>query len=63
MELRDEKVVFFLRELTRGKLKLSYRLRAEIPGEFHAMPTFGFGMYAPELKTNSDEMRFKIVDN
>lgn len=62
MELRDEKVVFFLRELTQGKLKLTYRLRAEIPGEFHAMPTMGFGMYAPELKANSDEMRVTIVD-
>lgn len=62
MELRDEKVVFFLRELTQGKLKLTYRLRAEIPGAFHAMPTLGFGMYAPELKANSDEMRVTIVD-
>jgi len=62
MELRDEKVVFFLRNLSRGKLKLSYRLRAEIPGAFHAMPTMGFAMYAPELKANSDEMRVSIVD-
>ncbi len=62
MELRDEKVAFFLRNLTRGKLRLSYRLRAEIPGEFHAMPTIGYGMYAPELKANSDEMRLIIND-
>jgi uncharacterized protein YfaS (alpha-2-macroglobulin family) len=62
MELRDERVVFFLRRLDRGKRKLSYRLRAEIPGEFHAMPTFGFGMYAPELRTNSSEMRVVIDD-
>lgn len=62
MELRDERVVFFLRSLTRGKLKLSYRLRAEIPGAFHAMPTRGFAMYAPELKTNSDELRISVVE-
>ncbi len=62
MELRDERVVFFLRSLSRGKLKLSYRLRAEIPGSFHAMPTRGFAMYAPELKANSDEWRISIED-
>ena len=62
MELRDEKVVFFLRRLTRGKLRLTYRVRAEIPGAFHAMPTVGFGMYAPEIRANSDEMRLVIDD-
>jgi len=62
LELRDEKVVFFLSTLNEGKLKLSYRLRAEIPGEFHAMPTIGYGMYAPEIRANSDEMRVTIVD-
>lgn len=62
MELRSDRVVFFLRHLHRGKLHLSYRLRAEIPGQFHAMPTYGFGMYAPELRTNSDEMRVSIAE-
>lgn len=63
MELRSDRVVFFLRHLHRGKLHLSYRLRAEIPGHFHAMPTHGFGMYAPELRTNSNEMRVSIRDS
>ncbi len=62
MELRDEKVVFFLRTLEQGKLKLEYRLRAEIPGAFHAMPARGFAMYAPELGANSKEMRLSITD-
>jgi hypothetical protein len=60
MELRDEKVVFFLSTLNQGKLKLDYRLRAEIPGTFHAMPAYGFAMYAPELRANSSEMRLEI---
>jgi len=60
MELRDDRVVFFLSELTQGSLKLSYRLRAELPGAFSAMPTRGFAMYAPEIKANSDEMKLKI---
>ncbi|MCC7386966.1 MAG: hypothetical protein IT384_34330 [Deltaproteobacteria bacterium] len=62
LELRDEKVVFFLRELNQGKLKLEYRLRAEIPGLFHAMPTRGFAMYAPELRANAREVQLGIKD-
>jgi uncharacterized protein YfaS (alpha-2-macroglobulin family) len=62
MELRDDRVVFFLSELTQGTLKLSYRLRAEIPGSFSAMPTNGFAMYAPEIRANSDELKMRIVE-
>jgi hypothetical protein len=36
MELRDEKVCFFVRALARGKHSVSYRMRAEIPGRFRA---------------------------
>lgn len=62
MELRDDKVVFFLPELSQGTLKLSYRLRAEVPGRFSAMPTRAFAMYAPEIKGNSDEWKVRIKD-
>ena len=62
MELRDEKVVFFIGWLNQGKHLLKYRMRAEIPGRFHALPTKGFAMYAPELKCNSDEITLKIED-
>ncbi|MCA9017945.1 MAG: hypothetical protein KDA77_21655, partial [Planctomycetaceae bacterium] len=51
-----------LRQLPRGKHNLTYRMRAEIPGQFSGLPTKGFGMYAPELKTNSDEIKVKIAD-
>ncbi|HEX4069604.1 MAG TPA: alpha-2-macroglobulin family protein, partial [Planctomycetaceae bacterium] len=59
-ELRDEKVTLFVRTLPRGKHSLHYRMRAEIPGKFSALPTVGSGMYAPELKGNSDEMKLTI---
>jgi uncharacterized protein YfaS (alpha-2-macroglobulin family) len=62
MELRDERVAFFLRVLPRGKHSLSFRLRAEIPGRFSALPTRGYAMYAPELKANSDEIKLQIKD-
>jgi len=60
MELRDEKVSLFVQNLPRGRHNLSYRLRAEIPGKFSALPTRAEAMYAPELRANSDEMKFKI---
>ena len=62
VEFRDEKVSFFVRQLGRGKHGLSYRLRAEIPGKFSALPTMGYAMYAPELRANSDEIKFNITD-
>jgi uncharacterized protein YfaS (alpha-2-macroglobulin family) len=62
MELRDEKVCFFVRALARGKHNLSYRMRAEIPGTFSALPTQASAMYAPELKGNSDEIKLSIED-
>ena len=34
MELRDNRVTFFVRGLARGKHSVSYRMRAEIPGKF-----------------------------
>ena len=62
MELRDEKVTFFVRQLARGKHSIAYRLRAEIPGKFSALPTRASAMYAPELKANSDEIKLRIED-
>ncbi len=61
-EFRDDRVMFYLRQLARGKHSLTYRLRAEIPGHFSGLPTIGYGMYAPELKANSDEVKVKISD-
>jgi len=62
VEFRDERVAFFMRQLSRGKHSVSYRLRAEIPGQFSALPARAYAMYAPELKANSDEMKINITD-
>ena len=62
VEFRDEKVCFFVRRLARGKHSLSYRMRAEIPGKFSALPTKVSAMYAPELKANSDEIKLNVED-
>jgi uncharacterized protein YfaS (alpha-2-macroglobulin family) len=62
MEFRDNRVVFFTRTLARGTHSVSYRMRAEIPGQFSALPTKAWAMYAPELKANSDEIKLRVED-
>ena len=62
VEFRDERVVFFVRVLARGKHSVAYRMRAEIPGRFSALPTRASAMYAPELKANSDEIKLGVED-
>jgi len=62
MELRDEKVVFFIGYLPQGTSTVTYTLRAEAPGLFHALPTSGYAMYAPDLRALSDEFVLPIVD-
>ncbi|MEI6969930.1 MAG: MG2 domain-containing protein [bacterium] len=62
MEFRDERVCLFVRSLARGRHSIAYRVRAEIPGRFSALPTRARAMYAPELRANSDEIQLKIED-
>ncbi|MCK5801222.1 MAG: hypothetical protein KAI66_00250 [Lentisphaeria bacterium] len=62
VEFRDEKVCFFVRRLMRGKHSVSYRLRAETPGRFSALPATIAAMYAPELRGNSDEIKLRVKD-
>ena len=46
-ELRDRKVAFFIDKLPEGFWELRYELRAETPGDFHALPLLGYAMYVP----------------
>ena len=62
VELRDEKVAFFVDRLPQGTRVLRYRMRVEIPGKFHALPTNGYAMYAPEVRAISDEQRVSVRD-
>ncbi len=62
VEFRDQKVAMFFTRLPRGTSSLSYRLKAEIPGKFTALPTRVEGMYAPELKGNSDDLKMLIAE-
>ena len=61
-ELRDRKVALFVDRLPEGVWQVSYELRAEAPGEFHALPVLGHAMYVPEIRTNGAETRVRVVD-
>ena len=62
MELRDNRVALFVRNLARGKHSVSYRMRAEIPGRSAPCRRKASAMYAPELRGNSDELKLRIDD-
>lgn len=61
-EYRDARVSFFVRDLPLGTHTLIYRLRAETPGTVCALPATIEGMYAPELRGNSDEFQTTVSD-
>jgi uncharacterized protein YfaS (alpha-2-macroglobulin family) len=61
-ELRDRKVALFIDKLPEGFWQLSYEMRAEAPGTFHALPVLGHAMYVPEIRTNGAETRLRVVD-
>ncbi|KAF0179497.1 MAG: Large extracellular alpha-helical protein [Limisphaerales bacterium] len=61
-ELRDRKVALFLDKLPEGVWQLRYDMRAEVPGQFHALPVLGHAMYVPEIRCNGAELRVTVVD-
>ncbi len=61
-ELRDRKVALFIDKLPQGIWEIRYELRAEVPGQFHALPVLGLAMYAPEIRSNGQEIRLQVAD-
>lgn len=62
VEYRDDRVSFFVRNLNRGEYRLTYKAKAEIPGNFTALPATIEAMYSPRLKGNSDVRLISIRD-
>jgi hypothetical protein len=61
-ELRDRKVAMFIDHIQQGVWQMSYTLRAETPGSFHALPLLGQAMYVPEIRANGDEVRVRVTE-
>jgi uncharacterized protein YfaS (alpha-2-macroglobulin family) len=61
-ELRDRKVAMFVDKLPEGVWEIRYDFRAEVPGEFHALPVLGQAMYVPEIRCNGAELRINVED-
>jgi len=59
-ELRDRKLALFIDQLPEGRWEISYELRAQTPGAFHALPLIGQAMYVPEIRANGAEVRLRI---
>lgn len=49
-EVRDNRVVFFFDDLPKGRAVLSYRLHAETPGRYRALPGTASLAYFPEVR-------------
>jgi len=62
-ELRDRQVALFIDKLPQGVWEIRYDLRAEVPGQFHALPVVGHAMYVPEIRCNSVEVRIDVADS
>ncbi|MCM2316093.1 MAG: MG2 domain-containing protein [Thermoanaerobaculia bacterium] len=61
-ELRDRKVALFIDRLAQGVWEIRYTMRAEVPGQFHALPLLGQAMYVPEIRANGDETRITVEE-
>ncbi len=61
-ELRDRKVALFIDKLPKGVWEIRYMLRAETPGNYHALPVTGQAMYVPEIRCNGGEVRIQVQD-
>ncbi len=61
-EFHDDRVSISMSELRAGTHTVSYTMRAETPGDYHALPARAFNMYFPEIGANSAESRIKVVE-
>jgi len=61
-EARDDRMVFFLDNVQKGKHSFTYILRAETLGLFHALPAVAQLMYNPEIQGNSREDIITITE-
>ena len=60
-ELRDDRTVFFLSNLSDGRAELTYLLKVTTPGVFNAMPAHISPMYVPEVSASSTTTKLTVA--
>ena len=61
-EARDRRVVFHAFHVDQGQNVFEYRLRAELPGDYHVLPAHAGCAYIPEIWGSSMERRLRVRD-
>jgi uncharacterized protein YfaS (alpha-2-macroglobulin family) len=62
VELWNKQRNVFFERLRAGETVVTYRLRAEVPGEYAALPARIYGMYSPEIGSNTASARLEVGD-
>ena len=59
-DVRDDRIAFFARHMSKGKHTIEYNLRAQTPGTFNALPTMLQAMYDPAVRAESGETSVSV---
>jgi uncharacterized protein YfaS (alpha-2-macroglobulin family) len=59
-DVRDDRVVFYIQDLPRGRHEIDYHLQAQTPGRYDVMPTTITSMSDPSLYTQGEPGRIAI---
>ncbi|BDI34459.1 hypothetical protein CCAX7_65100 [Capsulimonas corticalis] len=59
-DVRDNRIVFFIGSLTRGRHEIDYHLRAAAPGRYDVMPTLLTGTFDPTLRALGNSSRIEV---
>ena len=62
VELWNKQRNVFFERLRAGETVVTYRLRAEVPGEYAALPARIYGMYSPDIGSNTASGRLEVAD-
>jgi alpha-2-macroglobulin len=60
MDVRDDRVTFFMRSLGKGDHVLEYYVRPEMSGTVRTLPAVLSDMYAPETRASTAETRLEV---
>lgn len=60
MDIRDDRVATFIRQLETGQTEISYMMRAESPGKAIALPAVTYNMYDTAVRASSNEIELEV---